>query len=124
LPAPGRPVFCEIRYRLDPDRLAEFEEYGQAWTRLIERHGGIHYGFFLPRPAPGDTTISFPDRGKAGPTDVAVALYGFPDEQAYNVYRQQVPLDPEGAAVIERFAEPPFESYERILLQPLPDRGG
>ena len=56
--------------------------------------------------------------------DVAVALYGFPDEQAYDAYRQQVALDPEGASVIERFAEPPFENYERTFLQPLPDRGG
>jgi hypothetical protein len=45
-------------------------------------------------PAPGDTTISFPDRGHAGPSNVAIALYGFPDEQAYDAYRRQVPLDP------------------------------
>jgi hypothetical protein len=113
------PVFCEVRYRLDPDRREEFEAYGRAWIRLIERHGGIHYGFFLPRAAPGDTTISFPGTGHAGPEDVAVALYGFPDEDAYNAYRTQVSLDPEAAPVIARFAEPPFKSYERIFLAPL-----
>ena len=121
-----QPVFCEVRYRLDPDRLEEFEDYGRAWIRLIERHGGVHHGFFMPRAAPGDTTISFPGKGRAGAEDVAVALYGFPDEEAYNAYRKQVPLDPEGAAVIERFAEPPFKSYERIFLSPLsggPGRG-
>jgi hypothetical protein len=115
----AKPVFCEVRYRLDPDRLEEFEEYGRAWTRLIERHGGVHYGFFMPRAAPGDTTISFPGKGQAGADDLAVALYGFPDEEAYNAYRKLAPLDPEGAAVIERFAEPPFRSYERIFLSPL-----
>lgn len=116
---PATAVFCEVRYRLDPNRLKEFEEYGRAWVRLIERHGGVHHGFFMPRTAPGDTTISFPGKGKAGPVDVAIALYGFPDEEAYNNYRAQVMLDPEAAPIIERFAEPPFQSYERIFLSPL-----
>lgn len=112
-------VFCEVRYHLDPDRLKEFEDYGRAWVRLIERHGGVHHGFFMPRAAPGDTTISFPGKGQAGAEDVAVALYGFPDEEAYNNYRTQIGLDPEAAPVIERFAEPPFKSYERVFLSPL-----
>ena len=112
-------VVCEVRYRLDPERLDEFRDYGRAWIRLIERHGGTHYGFFLPRAAPGDTTMSFPGKGQAGRGDEAVALFGFPDEQAYRNYRTQVPLDPEGAAVIERFRDPPFLSYERIFLEPL-----
>ncbi len=112
-------VFCEVRYRLDPNRLKEFEDYGRAWVRLIERHGGVHHGFFMPRAAPSDTTISFPGKGQAGAEDVAIALYGFPDEEAYNNYRVQVGLDPEAALIIERFAEPPFQSYERIFLSPL-----
>lgn len=115
----AKAVFCEVRYYLDPDRLEEFEDYGRAWVRLIERHGGVHYGFFMPRASPSDATISFPDRGQAGADDVAVALYGFPDEVAYNQYRVQVGLDREAAPVIERFAEPPFKSYERIFLSPL-----
>ncbi|PZU63388.1 MULTISPECIES: NIPSNAP family protein [Sphingobium] len=112
-------VFCEVRYHLDPERLGEFEEYGRAWVKLIERHGGIHHGFFIPRAAPSDTTISFPGKGYPGEENVAVALYGFPDEDAYNNYRKQVSLDPEAAPVIERFAEPPFQRYERIFLSPV-----
>ncbi|UAK25462.1 NIPSNAP family protein [Sphingomonas nostoxanthinifaciens] len=112
-------IVCEVRYRLDPDKLAEFDDYGHAWVRLIERYGGTHYGFFLPRAAPSDTTISFPRRGQQGETDVAVALYGFPDDAAYRRYRTELPLDPEAKIVIERFAEPPFKSYERVFLQPL-----
>ncbi|WP_276204608.1 hypothetical protein [Sphingomonas panacis] len=38
----AKAVFCEVRYRLDPDRLKEFEDYARAWVRLIERHGGVH----------------------------------------------------------------------------------
>lgn len=116
---PDNAVFCEVRYRLDPDRIAEFEDYARAWVRLIERHGGVHHGFFMPRAAPSDTTISFPGLGQAGADDVAVALYGFPDEDAYNQYRVGIGLDPEAAPVIARFAEPPFKSYERIFLTPL-----
>jgi hypothetical protein len=86
---------------------------------LIERHGGVHYGFFLPRGAPGDSTLSFPNIGRTGADDEAIALYGFPDDEAYLSYRTQIPLDPEAAGVIERFANPPFKSYERIFLQPL-----
>lgn len=115
-------IICEIRYRLDPDRLAEFEDYGRAWVRLIERHGGTHYGFFLPRAAPSDTTISFPGKGQPGADDVAIALYGFPDEAAYQRYRMGIPLDPEAAPIIARFEDPPFKSYERIFLRPLSGR--
>lgn len=115
-------VFCEVRYRLDPENLQDFKEYGQAWVRLIERHGGVHYGFFLPREAPGDDRMSFPDKGRSGAPDEAIALYGFPSDEAYQRYRQQVPLDPDGAAVIQHFADPPFRSYERIFLQPLSEQ--
>jgi hypothetical protein len=118
----GQAVFCEVRYRLDPERLQEFEDYGCAWVQLIERHGGVHYGFYMPRAAPSDATISFPDKGQAGAEDVAIALYGFPDEESYNHYRTQVGLDIEGASVIARFREPPFTSYERIFLSLLSRR--
>ncbi|HEY8942941.1 MAG TPA: NIPSNAP family protein, partial [Polyangiaceae bacterium] len=111
--------FCEVRYVLDPDRLEDFEDYGRAWIQLIERHGGTHYGFFMPRSAPSDATISFIEKGQAGPTDVAIALYGFPDEPAYNNYRSAVAQDPQAAPVIDRFKDPPFKSYERVFLAPL-----
>lgn len=112
-------IVCEVRYRLDPERLAEFEDYGRAWVCLIERFGGTHYGFFLPREAPSDTTISFPGKGRQGEGNIAVALFGFPDDAAYRRYRTELPRDPEAAKVIARFAEPPFESYERLFLEPL-----
>jgi NIPSNAP len=115
-------VFCEIRYKLDPNRLSEFQEYGRAWINLIERHGGVHHGFFMPRPAPSDTAISFPEKGRCGAEGIAIALYGFPDEGTYNNFRKQISRDPEAAPIIERFAEPPFQSYERTFLSPLPPR--
>ncbi|MES2022540.1 MAG: hypothetical protein V4460_14695 [Pseudomonadota bacterium] len=115
----AKAIACEVRYQLDPDQRAAFEDYGRAWVRLIERHGGFHYGFFLPRAAPGDSTLSFPGKGHARPGDVAIALYGFPDEATYNAYRRNVPLDPEAAPILERFVEPPFHSYERIFVSPL-----
>lgn len=116
-------IVCEVRYRLDPDRLALFEDYGRAWMRLIERHGGTHYGFFLPRDPPGDTPMSFAGKGRPGPEGEAIALFGFPNEQAYRHYRAAVTTDPDGIATIDRFTDPPFEHYERLFLRPVSREG-
>ena len=56
--------------------------------------------------------------------DIAVALFSFPDEETYRRYRIAAAADPEGAAANARYREnPPFVSYERIFLQPLPIEG-
>ncbi|MGO4619678.1 NIPSNAP family protein [Ensifer sp. 2TAB8] len=115
------PVTCEIRYRLDESRLAEFEAYAQTWTTLIERYGGRHHGYFIPREKPEGIATSFPGVGAEGGGDVAVALFTFPDEAAYRRYRREVAEDPDGIAANARYADdPPFLSYDRIFLQPLP----
>ena len=52
---------CFIRYKIDLDKLDEFQEYAHSWISLINRHGGRHHGYFvpgtgvdnLPRPAFG-----------------------------------------------------------------------
>jgi hypothetical protein len=111
-------LVCEVRYELDPDRLDEFAEYARTWTRLIRRHGGVHYGFFMPRAAPAGTPMSFGGLGSAGPANEAIALFAFPDDDAYRRYRANVAADPEGMAANARFATPPFRSYRRCFLEP------
>ncbi|RFZ88111.1 NIPSNAP family protein [Shinella sp. WSJ-2] len=114
------PVTCEVRYRLDPERIADFHDYARIWTMLIERHGGTHHGYFMPRKKPEGAAVSFPDAGGEGAADIAVALFTFPDEATYLVYRDKVAEDAEGIAANARFLEnPPFKSYERTFLQPL-----
>lgn len=116
----GSEIVCEIRYQLDPERLPEFEDYARAWMTIIERHGGRHLGFFLPRGAPGSASFSFPGLGAAGDPNQAVALYSFPDDEAYQLYRAGVPRDLQAASVIERFSNPPFERYERLFMSSIP----
>ncbi|MDH4441896.1 MAG: NIPSNAP family protein [Rhizobium sp.] len=114
------PVSCEIRYRVDPTRIAEFEAYAQIWIKLIERHGGLHHGYFMPREKPADAKLSFVGMGNEGAADVAIALFTFPNEEADARYREQVAMDPEGVDANARFGDaPPFLGYERIFLTPL-----
>ena len=114
------PLNCEIRYRLDQSRMAEFRDYARTWTALINRHGGTHHGFFLPREKPETAAPSFPGLGKDAGGDIAVAIFTFPSEAAYLAYRRNVAEDPDGMAANARFADdPPFASYERLFLEPL-----
>lgn len=118
------PVTCEIRYRLDRSRIAEFEAYARIWIRLIERYGGTHHGYFMPREKPAGVAMSFMGAGDEGDGETAVALFTFPDEESYRRYRSQAADDPEGVAANARYREnPPFIRYERIFLQPLPTGG-
>lgn len=115
------PITCEVRYRLDRSRISEFEAYAQIWVELVERHGGNHHGYFIPRDKPTETGVSFPGLGQEGATDIAIALFTFPDETTYLQYREQVAKDLDGVAANARFrGNPPFISYERLFLTPIP----
>ena len=114
------PVTCQIRYKLDLSKLTEFEAYARAWISLIERHGGTHHGYFLPRPAPEGTRFSFPQVGHEGPEDIALALFTFPDEATYRRYREQVATDPDCPAAAALYTDTLcFMSYERLFLYEL-----
>ena len=41
-------ITCYLRYIIDPDKVAEFEEYARMWIPLVERFGGRHHDYFLP----------------------------------------------------------------------------
>lgn len=114
---------CFIRYTIDPDKLNEFEEYARAWIFLIEKYGGIHHGYFVPGKAAErfpDATFSFPGLGKNGPDNIAVALFSFPNVEAYDFYRAAVSEDPLCKAATERFNETRcFSGYERNFLNPI-----
>ena len=111
-------VTCQIRYTLDLDKLTAFETYARTWVSLIERYGGIHHGYFVPRPSPDRVGASFPGVGYDGPEDVAVAMFSFPDEESYRRYRELVATDPEcqSAAALARKTGC-FTRYERLFLR-------
>ncbi|MGI8958561.1 MAG: NIPSNAP family protein [Bryobacteraceae bacterium] len=81
-----------IRYKLDPHKLTHFEKYARNWPAPIERCGGKLIGYFLPTKL-------------AGPTDVALALIGFPSLAVYEQYRDRLMSDPEAAENVARVDE-------------------
>lgn len=76
-------ITCYLRYFIDPEKVAAFEHYARVWMRLIEKYGGTHHGYFLPDETPPQATFSFPGVGEAGPANIAVALFSFPNLEAY-----------------------------------------
>jgi len=77
---------CFIRYVVDPNKIKDFEKYAHAWIALIEKYGGTHHGYFLPGNPSDDlpkSTFSFPNLGKSGPDNIAVALFSFPNLETY-----------------------------------------
>lgn len=118
--ADSQPVTCQIRYTLDLSQLSVFETYARTWISLIERYGGMHHGYFIPRENPDQVGASFPGLGFDGPADVAIAMFTFPDAESYRRYRQLVATDPEcieAAALVQKSRC--FTRYERLFLQPV-----
>src|SRR5258706_16249963 len=113
---------CFIRYELAPGRLQEFEEYARAWIALIEKYGGTHHGYFVPG-GPGDrfpeASFSFPGLGREGPANVGVALFSFPDVEAYEKYRREVGGEEAcKAGTPPSKTQPGFSGYERTFFKP------
>jgi hypothetical protein len=113
-----QPVTCQVRYTLDLNQLSAFETYARAWIVLVERYGGVHHGYFVPRASPDVVGVSFPGLGYDGPTDVAVAMFTFPNEESYRSYRETVAGDPECQAMTALVRKTKcFTRYERLFLQ-------
>lgn len=69
-----------IRYTIDIQKTAEFEQYARNWPQPITRCGGELLGYFLPTKL-------------AGPTNIAYAFINFPDLAAYERYREALVSD-------------------------------
>jgi NIPSNAP len=98
-------ITVHLRYEINPNKLADFEEYGRRWIRLVNRLGGVHHGYFLP---------------SEGDSDEAFTLFTFPSLGDYEKYRSAATVDPE---CIEAY---PFATesdcirrYERRFLSPM-----
>lgn len=78
---------------------------------LVQRHGGVHHGYFLPAE---------------GASDVAYALFSFPSLADYETYRGRFGVDPEFVAA-DRIRDESgcVRRYERTFLRPfLPGPAG
>ena len=89
-------ITCFIRYQIDPFQREHFQQYAQAWGRIIPRCGGQLVGYFLPHE---------------GSNDIAWGLIGFDDLAAYERYRATLRADAEGRA---NFA---FAQDKRFILR-------
>lgn len=77
-----------IRYTIDIQKAADFDQYARSWPEPIRRCGGELVGYFLP------TKI-------AGPTNFALALINFPTLAAYAQYRDALMRDPDAKSNVE-----------------------
>ena len=71
-----------IRYTIDANKLADFEEYARRLPEAIRRCGGEPAGYYAPTKL-------------AGPTNFALALIDFRDLAAYEKYREALMNDPD-----------------------------
>jgi NIPSNAP len=114
-------ITCFLRYTIDPDNLPAFEHYARVWMRLIEKYGGTHHGYFLPDKDAPNASFSFPGIAQEGPANIAVALFSFPDVEAYDSYRREVSNDPECHAITAHYERTTcFTKYERTFVKSVP----
>ncbi|MEM6710353.1 MAG: NIPSNAP family protein [Pseudomonadota bacterium] len=100
-------ITCYLRYTIDPSRREAFEHYGRWWITLVEKYGGRHHGYFLP---------------KESANDLAVALFTFPSLAAYEHYREQAATDPECIEAFEYAKQTGcILRYDRQFLEPVFD---
>ena len=78
-----------IRYKFNPEKLADIAQYFEEEQPVIERCGGRIVGFFLPTDF-------------AGATDEAIGLIDLASLAAYQDYRKALADDPEHKENIAR----------------------
>lgn len=87
---------CIIRYRIDPTKKAQFEQYARNWGQAIPRCGADLVGYFAPHE--GSSTLAY-------------GIYNIESLAAYEAYRAQLAEDPLGRENYE------FAMKEKFLLR-------
>jgi hypothetical protein len=116
-------ITCFIRYKIDLNKLIEFEEYAHTWIELVEKYGGIHHGYFLPSKDFAelpDSSFSFANIGKNGPKDIAIAIFSFASMEKYKIYKKDAEQDEKCKYITALVNKTKcILSYERNFLQPI-----
>jgi len=98
-------VTCFLKYKIDPNKIVEFEHYGKLWIDIVNELGGLHHGYLLPHE---------------GANDIAYATFSFDSLAAYEVYRNKIPQHPKCLAAIAYFDHTQcYISYKRSFLKPI-----
>jgi hypothetical protein len=98
-------ITCVVHYTINPSQIEAFERFAREWMRLVDLHGGIHHGYFLPAE---------------GASDKAEALFSFESLAAYERYRTRFGTDPDFVAA-DRIRDDSgcVLRYERTFMRPL-----
>jgi hypothetical protein len=98
-------ITCVVDYTIDASKIEDFERFAQAWMQLVNAHGGVHHGYFLPAE---------------GASDKAMALFSFPSLAAYEQYRTLFGVHPDFVAA-DRIRDESrcVLKYERTFMRPL-----
>lgn len=98
-------ISCTVRYEIDPDKLAEFEEYAVFWMRKIPEMGGIHHGYHMPYE---------------GPNDIAYCHFSFDTLADYEAYRSKMWKDEECLVAYKIAQENKcIRRYDRSFTRPV-----
>ncbi|MHA3914080.1 NIPSNAP family protein [Halovulum sp. GXIMD14793] len=87
---------CIIRYRIDPTKKAQFQQYARNWGQAIPRCGADLIGYFAPHE--GSTTLAY-------------GIYNVASLSDYEAYRTRLAEDSLGRENYE------FAQKEKFLLQ-------
>ena len=90
------PITCFIRYQIDPNKSADFEQYAQTWGQAIPDCGADLIGYFAPYE---------------GSSTTAYGVYNIDSLAAYEAYRERLRNHPLGIANYE------FARREKFLLR-------
>ena len=98
-------ITCVVKYVIDPAKIEAFERFAGRWLHLVEQHGGVHHGYFLPAE---------------GANDEALALFSFPSLADYERYRALFGTDPQFVDADRiRDESGGVLRYERTFMRPL-----
>jgi len=87
---------CFIRYHIDPNKKAQFEQYARNWGEAIPRCGADLIGYFAPHE--GSSTLAY-------------GVYNIESLAEYEAYRARLAADPLGQENYE------FAQREKFLLR-------
>ncbi|MGB0505061.1 MAG: NIPSNAP family protein [Pikeienuella sp.] len=87
---------CIIRYQIDPNKKAQFQEYARNWGQAIPRCGADLIGYYAPHE--GSSTLAY-------------GIYNVSSLAEYEAYRARLMADPLGQQNYE------FAQKEKFLLR-------
>lgn len=96
-------ITCFIRYELDPNNTAAFDEYARNWGQAIPACGANLIGYFAPHE---------------GSATTAYGVYSLPDLAAYEQYRARLREHPLGKRNYEFARQERFiQREDRLFLR-------